>query len=209
MAESTHFKACSTTSSLRWLYCFDWLRTTPSRSSTRTVPTQHCRRLASLAAKLVKQLTYILYNMCDSTGSGATHLPATIASLSAHPQRILITLLVVQVIEIEWLVSRLQRWEQLPFAGVMMCSMPCVGVKSLMLVRHTQLFALCVCLHCVLSRSVWPAVRLLRAGASQAQNHAQNCTYTLQLKLYSMYMRQQSSFHMRCLIPGHAARGDV
>ena len=110
-------------------YCFDWLRTTPSRSSTRTVPTQHCRRLASLAAKLVKQLTYILYNMCDSTGSGATHLPATIASLSAHPQRILITLLVVQVIEIEWLVSRLQRWEQLPFAGVMMCSMPCVGVK--------------------------------------------------------------------------------
>ena len=89
----------------------------------------NCRRLESLAAKLVKQLTYILYNMCDSTGSGATHLPATIASLSAHPQRILITLLVVQVIEIEWLVSRLQRWEQLPFAGVMMCSMPCVGVK--------------------------------------------------------------------------------
>ena len=76
----------------------------------------------------MKQLTYILYNMCDSTRSGATHLPATIASLPTHLQRILITLLVVQVIDIERLVNRLQRLEQLPFPEFMMRSMPCVGV---------------------------------------------------------------------------------
>ena len=53
----------------------------------------------------MKQLTYILDNQRDPTGSGATHPPATIASVPTHLQRILITLLVVQVIEIEWLVN--------------------------------------------------------------------------------------------------------
>jgi len=44
----------------------------------------------------------------------------------------------------------------------------------------------------------WPA------GASQAQNHAQNCTYSL----YSMYMRLPAII-MSYPFPGHAARGDV
>ena len=53
----------------------------------------------------MKQLNYILDNQRDSTGSGATHPPTTIASVPTHLQRILTTLLVVQVIEIEWLVN--------------------------------------------------------------------------------------------------------
>ena len=87
------------------------------------------RRLESLAAKLVKQLNYILDNERDSTGSGAAHPPTTIASIPTHLQRILTTLLVVQVIEIEWLVNGLQRCEQLRFQERMMRSLPCVCVK--------------------------------------------------------------------------------
>ena len=55
--------------------------------------------------------------------------PTTIASVPTHLQRILTTLLVVQVIDIEWLVNGLQRCEQLRFQERMMRSMPCVGVK--------------------------------------------------------------------------------
>ena len=77
----------------------------------------------------MKQLTYILDNPRDPTGSGATHPPTTIASLPTHLQRILITLLVVQVIVIKRLVNRLQRREQLRFQEAMMRPMPHVGVK--------------------------------------------------------------------------------
>ena len=89
----------------------------------------YSRRLESLAAKLVKQLNYILDNERDSTGSGAAHPSTTIASVPTHLQRILTTLLVVQVIEIEWLVNGLQRCEQLRFQERMMRSLPCVRVK--------------------------------------------------------------------------------
>ena len=76
----------------------------------------------------MKQLNYILDNERDSTGSGAAHPPTTIASVPTHLQRILTTLLVVQVIEIEWLVNGLQRCEQLRFPEFVMRSMPCVSV---------------------------------------------------------------------------------
>ena len=77
----------------------------------------------------MKQLNYIPDNKRDSTGSGAPNPPTTIASVPTHLQRILTTLLVVQVIDIEWLVNGLQRCEQLRFQERMMRSLPCVRVK--------------------------------------------------------------------------------
>ena len=139
----------------------------------------------------MKQLTYTLYNMCDSTRSGATHLPATIASLPTHLQRILITLLVVQVIVIKRLVNRLQRREQLRFQEAMMRPMSHVG--GWCQIACASMAHAIVCFLCVFAlRFVNVRVACYAsAGASQAQNHAQICTFSL----YSMDLRQQSSCH--------------